>query len=57
MGEKPKGWDLADYVLSRFSAEDRKVMDESVAAAGEAIKLMLESDINAAMNKYNTKKK
>ena len=32
-------------------------MDESVAAAGEAIKLMLESDINAAMNKYNTKKK
>lgn len=53
VGEKPKGWDLADYVLSRFSAEDRKVMDESVAAAGEAIKLMLESDINAAMNKYN----
>lgn len=57
VGEKPKGWDLADYVLSRFSSEDRKVMDESVAAAGEAVKLMLESDINFAMNKYNTKKK
>ena len=46
-GEKPKGWDLADYVLSRFSAEDRK-SDGRVRRCGwEAIKLMLESDINA----------
>lgn len=29
VGEKPKGWDLADYVLGRYSAEDRKIIDEA----------------------------
>ena len=30
VGAKPKGWDLADHVLGRFSAEDRKLVDEAI---------------------------
>ena len=26
VGEKPKGWDLADYVLGHFSKEEREIM-------------------------------
>lgn len=57
VGEKPKGWDLADYVLSRFSSEDRKVMDESVKLAAEAVVAIMTQGTDAAMNKYNGKKK
>lgn len=57
VGEKPKGWDLADYVLSRFGSEDRKLMDEAVKEAGEAVRLMIGEGVDKAMNKYNVKKK
>lgn len=57
VGEKPKGWDLTDYVLSRFSSEDRKVMDESVKLAAEAVVAIMTQGTDAAMNKYNGKKK
>lgn len=55
VGEKPKGWDLADYVLGRFSAEDRKIVDESIKRAGDAVKLILSEGVDAAMNEYNKK--
>ena len=29
VGEKPEGYDLADYVLSHFSKEDEKEMTEA----------------------------
>lgn len=57
VGEKPKGWDLADYVLGRYSAEDRKIIDEAQKEAAEAVKMMVMDDIRGAMNRYNTKKK
>lgn len=57
VGEKPKGWDLADYVLGKFSGEDAKLIGEAAADASDAVKLMLTKDIDAAMNKYNAKKK
>lgn len=57
VGEKPKGWDLADYVLSRFSSEDRKVMDESVKLAAEAVVAIITQGTDAAMNQYNGKRK
>lgn len=57
VGEKPKGWDLADYVLGRYSAEDRKIIDEAQKEAAEAVKLMVMDDVRGAMNRYNTKKK
>lgn len=57
VGEKPKGWDLADYVLGRYSAEDRKIIDEAQKEAAEAVKMMVMDDVRGAMNRYNTRKK
>lgn len=56
VGEKPKGYDLADYVLGHFSAEELAVMKESLEKASGAVELMLEGETDEAMNRYNTKK-
>ena len=55
VGEKPKGYDLADYVLGHFTGEERKVMDEAAKAAETAIVMMLQGEVDAAMNRFNTK--
>ena len=39
VGAKPKGWDLADHVLGRFSTEDRKLVDEAIAKAAKAVEI------------------
>ena len=55
VGEKPKGFDLADYVLGHFSKEERKQMDEAVLRATDAIRMIMTQDVDAAMNEYNRK--
>lgn len=55
VGEKPKGYDLADYVLGHFKKDERKLMDESALCAEEAVKLMLRGETAEAMNRYNKK--
>ncbi len=55
VGEKPKGYDLADYVLGHFTGDERKVMDEAAKSAEEAIRLMMQGDTDGAMNKFNKK--
>lgn len=57
VGEKPKNYDLADYVLGHFSKEERLVMDESVLDACKVIEMMINDDTDGAMNLYNKKKK
>ena len=57
VGEKPKGYDLADYVLGHFSREERKIMDEAAENAVRAIELIVADDLAAAMNQYNKKVK
>ena len=56
VGAKPKGWDLADFVLGHFSDSDRKLVDEGINDAAEAVELILSEGVDAAMNKYNRKK-
>ena len=56
VGEKPAGYDLADYVLGHFSKEEEKVMAESRKTAVNAIETILAEDIDKAMNLYNSKK-
>ena len=53
VGEKPKGWDLADHVLSRFTAEERKAVDETIKTAVEAVELLVTDGIDEAMNRCN----
>ena len=57
VGEKPRGWDLVDHVLGRFSAQDRKAVDETEARAADAIRAILAQGPDAAMNQYNSVKK
>ncbi len=57
VGEKPKGYDLADYVLGHFSKEERAVMDESILNAIKAVEFMVEEKTDKAMNLYNKKVK
>ena len=57
VGEKPKGYDLADYVLGRFSKEDRELIKEGFECAAEAVAMITAVEIDQAMNKYNRKRK
>ena len=57
IGNKPEGWDLADYVLSKYSKAEQEAMEEASEGVIGAVKLMLMDDIEAAMNKYNAKKR
>jgi PTH1 family peptidyl-tRNA hydrolase len=50
----PEGWDLADYVLSKFNPDDRKLINGSIEKAAEAAAEIVRSGVNAAMNKYNS---
>ena len=53
VGEKPKGWDLADYVLGRVSKEEQPIIRESADRAREAVCEMITHDVASAMNKFN----
>ena len=56
VGEKPKDWDLADYVLGRFDKEDRALVENAIGDAIAAAELMVQGDVDKAMNDYNSKK-
>lgn len=53
VGEKPQGYDLADYVLGHFNKEERKLMAESVERAMEAIVTIMHDGADMAMNRFN----
>ncbi|WP_270816128.1 aminoacyl-tRNA hydrolase [Hungatella effluvii] len=57
VGEKPRGMDLADYVLGRFPKEQQAAMEEAYRDAAEAACMMIEDGADAAMNHYNRKNK
>ena len=57
VGEKPKGYDLASYVLGHFHGEDLELMEEGYEKAISATEEILKGEIDAAMNEYNRKVK
>lgn len=56
VGDKPAGYDLADYVLGHFNKEENEILAESKKNAVLAIETILSDGIDKAMNLYNTKK-
>lgn len=50
----PEGWDLADYVLSTFSRDERIIINESILKSAEAAAAIITPGLEAAMNVYNT---
>ena len=57
VSDKPQGYDLKDYVLGHFTDKEKKVLEETSGKVAEAIRMILQGDVDGAMNRYNTKKK
>lgn len=57
IGEKPRGMDLADYVLSHFSQGEQKMMEEAFGEAADAVAAIIGQGIDQAMNQFNGKRK
>lgn len=54
VGGKPNpGWDLADWVLSSFSAGERKEVTAAIDQAVEALEMMVEGDMDGAQSRFN----
>lgn len=57
VGEKPKKMDLVDYVLGHFTKSERVLMDEAIEHAIQAAGMIVEGEMDSAMNIYNQKNK
>ncbi len=57
IGEKPNGWDLADYVLAKFSKDDEAGIEMGIDKASQAVGIFISTGIKDAMNKFNAKQK
>ena len=53
VGDKPPRMDLADYVLGHFSKEDRGLVDDALKRAAGAVELMVQGEVDQAMNQFN----
>lgn len=54
IGAKPAPeWDLADWVLSRFSYDEQKKLAQVFENAAKAVELMADGKIDRAMNLFN----
>jgi len=53
VGPLPAGWKTADYVLGKFSRQDRERVEVMVERAADAAEEWAALGIQAAMNKYN----
>lgn len=55
VGEKPEGYDLADYVLGHFSFTERIHMEEAFDRAARAAAALVTQPPEEVMNEYNKK--
>jgi PTH1 family peptidyl-tRNA hydrolase len=55
IGRPDPGMDPADYVLSPFTAEERKLAPKAIAKAAEAVKAIISEGPVKAMNIFNQK--
>lgn len=54
IGAKPNPqWNLADWVLSHFTENDMKLLESAAQNTVEAVELMINGEIEKAMNKFN----
>lgn len=49
------GYELADYVLGRFTKEEIPIMEEAIIKAAKAAAELITNGAAAAMNRYNSK--
>lgn len=53
IGRPPEGVDPADHVLTRFTPEERAVMDPALERAADAVETAIREGLHAAMNRFN----
>jgi PTH1 family peptidyl-tRNA hydrolase len=53
IGNKPDGYSLSDWVLSKFTDSDKVKMEKAYEDTVDAVKLIVDGNIEKAMNKYS----
>lgn len=53
IGPPPENWDVADFVLSRFSAEEQAEMETTVRRAADAAACWVTDGVETCMNQFN----
>ncbi|MCO6454912.1 MAG: aminoacyl-tRNA hydrolase [Pirellulaceae bacterium] len=54
IGPAPPGWDVADYVLSRFGEDDLPAIQVATARAADAVADWVREGLSYCMNRYNS---
>ena len=55
---KPQGKDKGtDFVLGKFSGKERKLINNAIQLAAEAVNYIVKDGVQQAMNKFNQKEK
>lgn len=52
IGNPPPG-QMVEYVLSRFTPQERDTIDQAIQRAADAVELILSDGVQAAMNRFN----
>lgn len=53
---KHEDYDLADFVLGRFSKSEIPVLEDAIIRAAKAAEEIIKCDVGSAMNKFNSNK-
>ncbi len=57
IGKAPPGWDTAVYVLGRFGADERPIVEGQLDLAVEGIRMWVEQGLQPAMNEIHRRQK
>ncbi len=49
VGPKPPGWDLSDFVLSKFTGDEEKLLPEILEKSARAVEVLISDGIEKAM--------
>ena len=55
IGQPSQDTEVIDYVLSRFTSNEREEIEKAEQSAVEALKIMILEGVEPAMNKFNTR--
>ena len=53
VGAPPDNWDAADYVLSKFTRQEKPIIEDGISLAADAVIVWAQSGIQDCMNQYN----
>lgn len=57
IGQKPQGWDLANYVLGRWTRDEEAQLPALYERIADAVDVIVREGFTAAMNRYNVAEK